>query len=238
MDLNIDIGEGGGHDAALMEIATSANIACGGHAGGGVVMADAIAMAKAAGVAIGAHPGYRDPANFGRIETGHPPSAIAAEVSRQLRDFLIAAGHPPHHVKPHGALYHRADADADVARAICEVVQELAPEARIYAFAGGGLAITAGELGMAVCGEGFIDRGYGPDGRLIPRGQPGAIITCPKQAAAQAVDLASRGGVATLCVHGDGPHALDILQAAGHALARIGCLDTRRAIAPVRGELP
>lgn len=222
VDLNIDVGEGGPHDAALLALATSANIACGGHAGGGAVLRDALAMATRAGVAIGAHPGYGDRANFGRIETGESPAAIAAGVRRQLCDFLDAHGAAPHHVKPHGALYHRADADADAARAICEVILDLAPTARVYAFAGGGLAMAATSAGLVPCGEGFIDRTYASDGRLVPRTLPGATIESPEAAAAQALRLASDPRIATLCIHGDGPHAIETLRAARHALTRAG----------------
>ncbi len=222
MDLNIDIGEGGPADGALLEAASSANIACGGHAGGGAVMRAALELAARAGVAIGAHPGYRDPENFGRVETGSPPPAIAAEVRRQLLDFSAAHGSPPHHVKPHGALYHRADRDAGVARVLCRVIRETAPAAWVYAFAGGGLARAAEAAGLRVCREGFIDRAYGADGTLVPRGSPGAVIDSPEAAAAQAVRLAAAGGVDTLCTHGDGARAADVLTRARNALQQAG----------------
>lgn len=222
VDLNIDVGEGGPYDAALLALATSANIACGGHAGGGAVLRDALAMATRAGVAIGAHPGYGDRGNFGRVETGESPAAIAAGVRRQLLEFLDAYGAAPHHVKPHGALYHRADADEDAARAICEVILDLAPTTRVYAFAGGRLARAATAAGLTPCGEGFIDRAYTADGRLVPRGLSGATIESPEAAAAQALRLAADPHIATLCVHGDGLHAVTILRAARHALVRAG----------------
>ena len=222
VDLNVDIGEGGGRDEDLLGIATSANIACGGHAGGGAVLGEALEKAKRAGVAIGAHPGYRDPANFGRVETGEGAVAIAGEVRRQLMDFCAAHGGVPHHVKPHGALYHRADVDPEVARVLCELILEIAPDAWVYAFAGGGFAEAAGDLGLAVCREGFIDRGYAADGRLVPRGVPGAMIESAEAAAAQAVWLAQTGMVATLCVHGDGERAVEVLRTARVALEEAG----------------
>lgn len=222
MDLNIDIGEGGRCDEALLVLASSVNIACGGHAGGGEVMCEALERAALAGVAVGAHPGYPDRANFGRVETGGTAAAIGEEMRRQLMDFCEAYGQRPHHVKPHGALYHRADRDADVARMICEVIREVVPEAWVYAFAGGRLAAATVQAGLVVCGEGFIDRAYGADGMLVPRGVLGAVIESPDLAAAQAVRLAADPRIGTLCVHGDGPHAVEILRVARLALVKAG----------------
>lgn len=222
MDLNIDIGEGGPCDEALLAFATSANIACGGHAGGGAVMREALERATRAGVAIGAHPGYCDAANFGRVETGESAADIVGEVRRQLMDFCAANGGAPHHVKPHGALYHRADLDPEVAWALCGVIRDVAPDAWVYAFAGGALAKAAGDAVLAVCGEGFIDRGYGADGRLIPRVLPGALIESAEAAAAQALRLAHDPRIGTLCVHGDGLQAVQVLRAARAALEKAG----------------
>jgi len=218
VDLNIDIGEGGACDEELLALASSANIACGGHAGGGHVMREAIARAKAAGVAIGAHPGYPDPENFGRVETGEAAAAIAEETKRQLTVFCQTLGEVPHHVKLHGALYHRSDRDPEVAEAICRVIHDVAPGAKIYAFAGGGLSKAAAAAGLPICGEGFIDRGYGADGKLIPRGEPGALLRSPAEAAAQAVRLARQDSIATLCVHGDDVRSVQMLAAAKEAL--------------------
>lgn len=222
VDINVDVGEGGAADAALLALATSANIACGGHAGGGAVLSDAIAAATAAGVAVGAHPGYPDRANFGRLETGMSAAEIAGETRRQLERFMTAAERHPTHVKPHGALYHRLDVDAEAARVFCDVVSRLAPAARIVGFAGGGLAQSATAGGLLVSHEGFIDRSYGADGRLVARGQPDAVIRSTAAAAAQALELLRRGGIDTLCVHGDGDHAAAILRAAREALIDAG----------------
>jgi len=222
VDLNIDIAEGGAWDDALLALASSANIACGGHAGGGAMMREALEKSLQAGVAVGAHPGYRDPVNFGRVETGATIDAITREMRRQLLDFCEACGATPHHVKPHGALYHRADRDADVACAICDVIREIAPEAWLYCFAGGGLFVAAKDAGLMVSGEGFIDRGYAADGCLIPRGDPGAVIESPEVAATQALRLLENQNIQTLCVHGDGPHAVEVLRDARNALIDAG----------------
>lgn len=222
MDLNIDIGEGGGCDDVLLAVASSANIACGGHAGGGDVMRVAIARSREAGVAIGAHPGYRDRENFGRVETGDAVAELAGEIGHQLMEFCDVFGSAPHHVKLHGALYHRADRDREVAEMLCGLIMDIAPLAWVYAFVGGGLLKMAETAGLRVCGEGFIDRGYGADGMLIPRGEPGAIVESVDEATMQAVRLASGGCVRTLCVHGDGCHAVAVLTSASKALKHHG----------------
>lgn len=229
IDLNIDIGEGGTSDEALLALASSANIGCGGHAGGGEVMRVAIERARGAGVAIGAHPGYRDRANFGRLETGDPVARVVDEMRSQLIGFSEALGGGPHHVKFHGALYHRADSDAELAGALCGLLGEVVPDAMVYAFAGGGFGAAAAAHGRRVCGEGFIDRRYAPDGSLIARGEPGAEIETPEEAAAQALRLAMDGRIHTLCVHGDGARAVRVLSAARRAL-----LDSGLEIGPVR----
>lgn len=222
VDLNVDLAEGGACDDALLRLATSANLACGGHAGGGAVLKEALEKAACAGVAVGAHPGYRDPANFGRVETVDSAAAIAEEMRRQLLDFCEAYGRAPHHVKPHGALYHRADRDADVARAICGLIREIAPHAWLYCFANGGLHTLAKHFGLGVCGEGFVDRGYRADGFLIPRGEPGALIESSGVAATQALRLAGEGKIRTLCTHGDGPHAVEVLRCVRATLQNAG----------------
>jgi len=222
IDLNIDIGEGGVCDVALLALASSANIACGGHAGGGAVMREALGLAAKAGVAIGAHPGYRDRVNFGRVETGESADAIAVEVRRQLMDFSEAFGGLPHHIKPHGALYHRADREAAVARAICEVIGGISPHTWVYAFAGGGLEAAALATGLKVCGEGFIDRAYTPEGTLMPRSHAGAVLESPEAAAAQALCLAGVETIRTLCVHGDGSCSVEALHSARTALVEAG----------------
>lgn len=218
IDLNVDAGEGGAHDEALLALATSANLACGGHAGGGAVLEVAIARAVAAGVAIGAHPGYPDRRNFGRAELGEPVKAVIDEARWQLDRFCEVLGGIPHHVKPHGALYHRLDRDGELAEAFCNVMMEWMPKTMIYAFSNGGLARIALDFGLPVRREGFVDRNYGDDGWLLPRDHPNAMIDDIHVAVAQAVRLVESGHVDTLCVHGDGAGAVALLTAVRRAL--------------------
>lgn len=237
IDLNCDLGEGGLHDAALIGLASSANIACGGHAGNEDSMQAAIAACLARGVAVGAHPGYEDRDNFGRQPLALAPAMVAAQVSRQLHRLARiaqAAGAPVHHVKPHGALYHQADRDPVLAAAFTQAVVCTVPGCLLYVPPAGALAAAAAAAGLPIRPEGFADRRYRPDGSLVPRSEPGACITCPAEAAAQAMELAGHGRVRTiagdllslsaetLCVHGDGPEAIRLLQAVREALAAAG----------------
>ena len=216
VDLNADLGEIPG-DLALMEVVTSANVACGGHAGDDETMRAAVTAAAAHSVALGAHPSYADRAGFGRLERGEPPEQVAREVAEQV-ERLAALGEV-RYVKLHGALYHRANADEEMAAAILDrlpVRHVLAQE--------GALTRLARREGFSVTLEGFCDRGYRPDGSLVPRGEPGALLSDPDEVLAQAIRLASSFG--SLCLHGDTPGALEFarrvlagLEAAGIAVA-------------------
>jgi UPF0271 protein len=216
VDLNADLGEIPG-DLSLMEVVTSANVACGGHAGDEETMRAAVAAAVAGGVALGAHPSYADRAGFGRLEHGEQPEKVAREVAEQV-ERLCALGEV-RYVKLHGALYHRANAEEEMAAAILDrlpVRHVLAQE--------GALTRLARREGFRVTLEGFCDRGYRPDGTLVPRGEPGAILSDPDEVLAQAVRLASSFG--SLCLHGDTPGALEFarrvragLEAAGIGVA-------------------
>lgn len=240
IDLNCDLGEGGAADAELMAACTSVNLAAGGHAGGGALLAEAVARARAAGVAIGAHPGYEDPANFGRVDLPLWPAEIAASVRRQLETVRAVA--PLRHVKPHGALYNRAARDPEAARAIAEAVASVDPSLLLFGLAGGCQEAAAREQGLTFVAEGFADRGYEPDGQLTPRGRPGALLETADAAVAQALRLVQHGvprlasagaapaRVATLCVHGDGVAAAALLRAVRAALVAEGI----RIAAPLR----
>jgi UPF0271 protein len=223
-DLNCDMGEleDSAHEAALMEHITSANIACGGHAGDEATMERTVLLARARGVHIGAHPGYPDRANFGRIEIPMSPADIADTVREQIErlDAVVRRlGGTIVHVKPHGALYNVAVRNAEVARAIGEGVAQWNPAIPIFGLAASPMLEVWRSMGLVARGEGFADRRYEPDGTLRNRKFPDALITDPSQAAAQAVQLARGGTAETICVHGDTPGAVAILKACREALA-------------------
>jgi len=239
IDLNCDLGEGGAADAELMAGCTSVNLAAGGHAGGGALLAEAVARARAAGVAIGAHPGYEDRANFGRVDLGLSPEGITATVRWQIE--AVRALTLLRHVKPHGALYNRAARDPAAARAIAEAVATVDASLLLFGLAGGCQEAAARDCGLGFIAEGFADRGYEPDGQLAPRGRPGALLETPEAAVAQALRLVRAGvpgraagapaaRVASLCVHGDGAAAAALLRAVGAALRAAGV----RLAAPLR----
>jgi len=226
VDLNADLGEGA-EEEALYPLVTSANIACGGHAGTLVSMVTAIDRCRAAGVAVGAHPSYEDASGFGRrsLRASVSPEEIAATVELQvslLSSHARDRGIRLVHVKPHGALYNDAATDPDVARALGRGVLRAARDAIVFRLAGSAAIPVWRDLGLEVAEEGFADRAYRADGSLVPRGEPGAVLTDPEAAAAQAVTLARSGRVATLCVHGDTPGALAILSAVRAALVGDG----------------
>lgn len=220
MELNADIGEGMDDDEALLGLVQRASIACGGHAGDAASMRLALRRCAAAGVAAGAHPSHPDREHFGRRELARTPSQVQSDVRDQLLALRALAAEESvvlRHLKPHGALYHQADRDPALAEAVCAAVRAVDESLAIVGFAGGGLVRTARRLGLAALDEGFADRGYGEDGRLLPREQPGALIREPAAAVAQLRRLQAQG-VQTVCVHGDSPGALAIAQALAAAL--------------------
>ena len=237
VDLNSDLGEGAGTEREIMPFITSANIACGAHAGDERTMRETVRLAIAANVAVGAHPGYRDPANFGRAALDMPADALVADLVLQietLRQIARSEGSDLAHVKAHGALYNTAQHDEGVAASIVAAVKRGAPDLRLYVFPGSAVERLARAAGLRVAREGFIDRAYEPDGTLRPRTRPDALISDPQRAAAQAVSFMEDGGVLahdgtflelpveTLCVHGDTPGASSILRAARAALVSAG----------------
>lgn len=239
IDLNSDLGEGAGHDAELMRFITSANIACGGHAGDERTMRETIELALAHGVAVGAHPGYPDRAHFGRIAMGMAALALTEDVASQVRALAAVAqglGARVRHVKAHGAMYNQATRDAAVASAIANGIYDDARGANFLVFAPPGSAMAERALAMdlRVAREGFVDRAYEPDGTLRSRALAGAVHSDPKTAATQALSFVRDGGVRasdgtflplevdTLCVHGDTPGAAAIASAVRDALARVG----------------
>jgi len=221
IDLNADVGEGM-DDAALLPFVTSANVACGLHAGDPSVMDGTVALALSRGVRVGAHPGYPDRENFGRRAVEMAFDALENLVLFQvaaLDGFVRSRGGTLTHVKPHGALYHGGAEFPDVARAIAEGVRRFRTSLVLVGAAGSMLIEAGRDAGLPVAEEAFADRRYLPDGSLVPRGQPGAVITDPEESAAQALRLArDRSVVAvdgstieiradTICLHGDTPGA-------------------------------
>ena len=218
IDLNCDLGEGAGHDAELMPLITSANIACGAHAGDEATMRATVALAQKHGVAIGAHPGFADRENFGRRELALSPAAVRTLVTEQIAALRGLA--PLRHVKPHGALYNLAARDAAVAEAIAGAVHAVDPGLILFGLAGSELLRAGRSRGLRVAGEVFADRTYQRDGSLTPRTRPGALITDESAAVAQVLRMVREGLVRatdgtevaiaadTVCIHGDGPRAV------------------------------
>jgi len=207
IDLNADVGEGFADDERLLDVVTSANVACGFHAGSRDTMRMVCALAAGrADMAVGAHPSYRDREGFGRRALDVPPDTLRDDVAEQLATLVEIAfeeGAFVTYVKPHGALYTRAIADADVARAIVDATFDYG--VAMLAWPGSELFEQARSGGMEAFAEGFADRGYA-NGALVPRDQPGALLAAT-EAAEQAVTLAHAGLVRSICVHGDSPGA-------------------------------
>jgi UPF0271 protein len=223
IDLNCDMGEleDAAHEAALMEYITSANIACGGHAGDESTMERTARLALARGVHIGAHPSYPDRAHFGRVEMAMRAAEIENTVEAQierLERVIAKLGGRITHVKAHGALYNVAARDETVAHAIGAAVAGWNGGAIVFGLAGSlALDVWRG-MGLAVAAEAFADRRYEPDGSLRSRKFPDALITDPAEAAAQAERFQRQGKIQTICVHGDTPGAVEILRACREAL--------------------
>ncbi len=225
VDLNSDLGEGMATDAEVMESVTSANVACGAHAGDPETMARTVALARGKGVAVGAHPGYPDRDNFGRRALAMNAVELRRSIAEQIAalvEIASQAGVPVRYVKPHGALYNRGETDDHVAEVIASAVAARDRRLVIVCTPTSAMARAAGRLGLRVAREGFCDRRYEADGTLRPRSQEGALITEPWDAAAQALALVGRGDVDTLCVHGDTPGAPAIARRVRVALEDAG----------------
>jgi 5-oxoprolinase (ATP-hydrolysing) subunit A len=221
IDLNADLGEGSAHDAELLALVSSANIACGFHAGDPMVMRETVATATRHGVVIGVHPGYPDLNGFGRVETGATPDQITAYVIYQigaLDAICRAAGTHVRYVKPHGALYNRAASDPAAAAAIARAIHLVAPSLVLLGLADSALISAGRATGLRTANEAFLDRAYRPDGTLVPRDQPGAVLTDPDTVIARAVEMATDGRADSLCLHGDTPGAPALLRTVRRAL--------------------
>jgi len=253
IDLNCDMGElpeaiADGTQEALLRSITSANVACGGHAGDEHTMRTTIEQALRAGVAIGAHPGYADRANFGRLELKLSAEAIAESVFEQVRalaEIAAACGARLAHVKPHGALYNQAVRNRELAEAIAKGVARWSRDVVLVGLAGSPMLDVFREAGFAVAAEAFADRRYEPDGTLRSRKFEDALIRDPEEAGRQALGIAERGVVIasdgsevaveaqTICIHGDTPGAPQIAATVARTLRESGvrlCSLTQRGM--------
>lgn len=236
IDLNADVGEGY-EDLAIFPLVSSVSIACGAHAGDDETMARSVAEAARLGLAVGAHPGYPDRAGFGRDAMDIAADDLRRSLAEQIGTLArVAAEHGVRlsHVKPHGALYNTGSADAALASVVVDAIREAAPRLRLFGPPGSALIEAASRAGLEGVAEAFADRRYLPDGRLAPRSRADALLSNPKEAAAQAVALATgepvktigggtiRLDARTVCVHADTPGALEITRAIRGALERAG----------------
>ncbi|MGY5054993.1 LamB/YcsF family protein [Streptomyces sp. 900105755] len=230
IDLNADLGEGFGRwrltdDEQLLSVVTSANVACGFHAGDAATMRRVCELAAGRGVTIGAQVSYRDLAGFGRRAMDVPPAELAAEVAYQigaLEVFARAAGARVAYVKPHGALYNRVVHDEEQAAAVVDGVLLADASLPVLGLPGSRLLALAGEAGLPTVTEAFADRAYTDEGTLVPRGREGAVVSDPEAVVERSVELARSGTVAahsgariairarSLCLHGDTPGAVEL----------------------------
>ncbi|GAA4113914.1 MULTISPECIES: LamB/YcsF family protein [Streptomyces] len=242
IDLNADLGEGFGHwrltdDEQLLSVVTSANVACGFHAGDPAIMRRVCTLAAERGVRIGAQVSYRDLAGFGRRAMDVPSAELAAEVAYQigaLEIFARAAGSRVSYVKPHGALYNRVVHDEEQAAAVVEGVLLADARLPVLGLPGSRLLAAAERAGLPVVTEAFADRAYTSDATLVPRGRDGAVVSDPDAVVARAVSMALDGsvvaeygervavGAGSLCLHGDTPGAVDLARRVRSALEAAG----------------
>ncbi|WP_425846150.1 LamB/YcsF family protein [Agrococcus sp. TSP3-2-1] len=250
IDLNSDLGENVperivGDDAAMLRVVTSANVACGFHAGSPEGIRATLAEAAARGVAIGAHPGYRDYEGFGRDDVDIDDATLQAHVEYQLGALgalATSAGGPMVYVKPHGALYNRIAHDEAHARVVVAAVRAVDPSLVLLGLAGSVMLDVAEAAGLDTAAEAFADRAYTPEGLLVSRRQPGSVLHDPEAVAARMVRLAQEGVLEaidgttirvraeSICVHGDSPGAIAMAEATRAALEAAGV-----AIAPFAG---
>ena len=242
IDINADLGESeeslaNGTDFELMRHITSANVACGGHAGNEQTMQQTLVAARKLNVAVGAHPGYPDRANFGRIESQLSPAEIEASVHDQIASLLKVAESLDMrlvHVKPHGALYHAANKNLEVALAIGCAVKAINPQLIMVGQAGSSALDVWHSMGLRCATEAFADRAYEPDGTLRKRTLSGALLDDPSRAAQQALDIAVRKRVIasdgseipvtanTICIHSDTPGSVAIAREVNRQLKAAG----------------
>lgn len=232
VDLNSDLGESFGNyklgmDEEILKYVSSANVACGWHAGDAMVMEETVALAKKYETAVGAHPGFPDLVGFGRRNMAVSPEEAKAYVKYQLgalKAFADSHGVKIQHVKPHGALYNMAAVDEKLAKAMCEAVYEVDKDIIFMGLAGSKMITAAEELGLKACSEVFADRAYNDDGTLVSRKLPGSVIKDKELAIKRVVRMVKEGKVESIngndisiradsiCVHGDNPKALEFVK--------------------------
>jgi len=237
VDLNADLGEGAGHDNELLELVSSANIACGLHAGNTEMMRESILAARAHNVAIGAHPSFDDRENFGRREISLSGDEVFAFIVSQVGAFQQLAhslGTRPQHVKPHGALYNMAARNEEMADAIVRAIKAIDPKLILFAPVNSELSRAAESNELHFAREVFADRNYMPDGSLVPRGRPDALLHDPEEAANRVFGMLRDNKVRaidgsevhveadTICVHGDTPGAVEFARQLRFALHQTG----------------
>ncbi|OAN52747.1 hypothetical protein A6A04_15725 [Paramagnetospirillum marisnigri] len=237
INLNADLGEGCGDDAAMLDVVASANIACGFHAGDAAMMSRTVAAAMARGVGLGAHPSYPDREGFGRrameLSVAELEAVVACQVGALAGVVALHGGHLAH-VKPHGALSNRAAVELDIAQAVARAVAAVDGGLILLAPAGSALVEAGRRSGLRVAEEVFADRTYDDEGYLVPRSSPHALIHDPAEAAAHVLRMARDGVIRSLsgreiacqaqsvCVHGDDPGAVALARAVRAALASAG----------------
>ncbi|MCW3786144.1 5-oxoprolinase subunit PxpA [Plebeiibacterium sediminum] len=225
IDINCDLGEGIGNDEAIMPFISSANIACGFHAGNDIIMEKTIQLALQHEVAIGAHPGYNDKPNFGRKNISLSYKEVKDLTKEQiniLNQKVLQAGATLHHVKPHGALYNQASRNIDIAKAIAEAIASVNKDLIYVGLANSKMEMAAKEFNLKFRAEAFTDRAYTNLGLLVPRKEPGAVITNVEYSKERALKIAQHKTIQTidqkeiiinaqsLCIHGDNPHAIAV----------------------------
>lgn len=214
MDLNADLGEGAGTDSQIMPLISSANVCCGAHAGDEKTIRETLALAKLLGVAVGAHPGFPDRDNFGRLPVPELTDELEQSLTQQVNQFLAIAKEmdvPVKYLKPHGALYNQAATNERIAQFVCE----LADQAKLALV---GLPESQMEIASLISGtpfysEGFADRRYNSDGTLVPRSEANAILSDVNEVVKQVIWLVNYQRVRTICVHGDTPDAVAFVAA-------------------------
>ena len=241
IDLNCDMGEGMHTDAEIMPFISSANIACGGHAGNASTILQTIQLAKKYNVAVGGHPSYPDRDNFGRVEMYLSAEEIYNEVHHQtalIKQIANKEGLALHHVKPHGALYNTAAKHEIIAKSIADAILAIDASLKVYGLPSSVFEKVCKDAGLDFIGEGFADRTYTNEGTLTPRNLPNALITEKSQSIEQVMKMITQGkikttsgtsismDIKTICIHGDGEHAVEFAQHIHDTLINNGILIT------------